>query len=138
MKLPNDLIKATDYEKAKERVIHEFECVNGKFIQHYVLGGEHELTEEEVVDCLNQQNSQISKLQASYKQVNEENKQLKLDCVIYKSTIDELNKSQKQLAIDVLERLHNDFASSIGNGMLRTYVCGLIKDKISELKGELK
>lgn len=93
---------------------------------------------EIVVDLLNQQDSQISKLQASYKQVNEENKQLKLDCVIYKSTIDELNKSQKQLAIDVLERLHNDFASSIGNGMLRTYVCGLIKDKISELKGELK
>ena len=93
---------------------------------------------EIVVDLLNQQDSQISKLQASYKQVNEESKQLKLDCVIYKSTIDELNKSQKQLAIDVLERLHNDFASSIGNGMLRTYVCGLIKDKISELKGELK
>ena len=50
----------------------------------------------------------------------------------------QLKQSQKQLAIDVLERLHNDFASSIGNGMLRTYVCGLIKDKISELKGELK
>lgn len=53
MKLPNDLIKATDYEKAKNREIHEFECVQGKYIQHYVLGGEHELTEQEVVDCLN-------------------------------------------------------------------------------------
>lgn len=53
MKLPNDLVKSINYEKAKDREIHEFECVNGKFIQHYVLGGEHELTEQEIVDCLN-------------------------------------------------------------------------------------
>lgn len=53
MKLPNDLIKSTDYENAKDREIHEFEHKNGKYIQHYVLGGEHILTPEEVVDCLN-------------------------------------------------------------------------------------
>lgn len=53
MKLPNDLIKATDYDKAKDRIIKEFECVNGKVIQHYVLGGEHELTMKEIIDCLN-------------------------------------------------------------------------------------
>ena len=53
MKLPNDLIKATDYDKAKDRIIKEFECVNGKVIQHYVLGGEHELTMQEIIDCLN-------------------------------------------------------------------------------------
>lgn len=53
MKLPNDLIKATDYSKAKDREIHEFEYRNGKYIHKYVLGGEHELTPQEVVDCLN-------------------------------------------------------------------------------------
>ena len=53
MKLPNDLIKATDYSKAKDREIHEFEYKNGKYIHNYVLGGEHELTPQEVVDCLN-------------------------------------------------------------------------------------
>lgn len=31
----------------------EFEYVNGKFIHNYALGGEHELTPQEVVDCLN-------------------------------------------------------------------------------------
>ena len=53
MKLPNDLIKATNYSKAKEREIHEFEYVNGKYIHKYVLGGEHEMTPQEIVDCLN-------------------------------------------------------------------------------------
>lgn len=53
MKLPNDLIKATDYSKAKEREIHMFEYVNGKYIQHYVLGGEHEMIPQEIVNCLN-------------------------------------------------------------------------------------
>ena len=53
MKLPNDLIKATDYDKAKDRIIKEFDCVNGKIIQHYALGGEHELTMQEIIDCLN-------------------------------------------------------------------------------------
>ena len=53
MKLPNDLIKATDYSKAKDREIHEFEYRNGKYIHKYVLGGEHELTPQEIIDCLN-------------------------------------------------------------------------------------
>lgn len=53
MKLPNDLIKSTDYSKAKEREIHEFKYVNGKYIHRYVLGGEHEMTPQEIVDCLN-------------------------------------------------------------------------------------
>ena len=53
MELPNDLIKATNYSKAKEREIHEFEYVNGKYIHRYVLGGEHEMTPQEIVDCLN-------------------------------------------------------------------------------------
>lgn len=53
MELPNDLIKATNYSKAKEREIHEFEYVNGKYIHKYVLGGEHEMTPQEIVDCLN-------------------------------------------------------------------------------------
>ena len=53
MELPNDLIKATNYSKEKEREIHEFEYVNGKYIHRYVLGGEHEMTPQEIVDCLN-------------------------------------------------------------------------------------
>lgn len=53
MELPNDLIKATNYSKAKEREIHAFEYVNGKYIHRYVLGGEHEMTPQEIVDCLN-------------------------------------------------------------------------------------
>lgn len=77
MKLPNDLIKATDYEKAKERVIHEFECVNGKFIQHYVLGGEHELTEEEVVDCLNALVTLDCDLSTAYAYIKGQNEKMK-------------------------------------------------------------
>ena len=53
MKLPNDLIKATDYFKAKEREIHMFEYVNGKYIQYYTLDGKHEMTPQEIVNCLN-------------------------------------------------------------------------------------
>ena len=53
MKLPNDLIKATDYSKAKEREIHMFEYVNGKYIQYYTLDGKHEMTPQEIVNCLN-------------------------------------------------------------------------------------
>lgn len=53
MKLPEDLIKATDYSKTKDREIKEFEYINGKYIHHYVLGGEHELKPQEIVDCLN-------------------------------------------------------------------------------------
>lgn len=53
MKLPNDLIKATDYSKAKEREIHMFEYVNGKYIQYYTLNGKHEMTPQEIVNCLN-------------------------------------------------------------------------------------
>lgn len=77
MKLPNDLIKATDYEKAKEREIHEFECVNGKFIQHYVLGGEHELTEEEVVDCLNALVTLDCDLSTAYAYIKGQNEKMK-------------------------------------------------------------
>ena len=53
MKLPNDLIKSTDYSKAKEREIHMFEYVNGKHIQYYTLDGKHEMTPQEIVNCLN-------------------------------------------------------------------------------------
>lgn len=66
MKLPNDLIKATDYSKAKNRIIHEFKCVNGKVIQHYALGGEHELTIQEIIDCLNALSTIDCDLQTAY------------------------------------------------------------------------
>lgn len=37
----------------KEREIHEFEYINGRYIHKYVLGGEHEMASQEIVDCLN-------------------------------------------------------------------------------------
>ena len=76
MKLPNDLIKATDYDKAKDREIHEFECVNGKFIQHYVLGGEHELTMQEIVDCLNALATIDCDLQTAYAYIKGQEKNI--------------------------------------------------------------
>lgn len=66
MKLPNDLIKATDYSKAKDREIHEFEYRNGKYIHKYVLGGEHKLTPQEIVDCLNAISTIDCDLQTAY------------------------------------------------------------------------
>ena len=70
MKLPNDLIKSTYYAQAKEREIHAFEYVNGKFIHNYALGGEHELTPQEVVDCLNALLTIDCDLQTAYAYIN--------------------------------------------------------------------
>lgn len=77
MKLPNDLIKATNYEKAKDREIHEFECINGRFIHHYVLGGERELTEQEIVDCLNALATLDCDLSTAYAFVEGQNERIK-------------------------------------------------------------
>ena len=66
MKLPNDLIKATDYSRAKDREIREFEYRNGKYIHKYVLGGEHELTPQEIIDCLNAISTIDCDLQTAY------------------------------------------------------------------------
>lgn len=76
MKIPNDLIKATDYEKTKDREIHNFECVNGKFIHNYVLGGEHELTNQEIVDCLNALATIDCDLQTAYAYIKGQNEKL--------------------------------------------------------------
>ena len=46
---------------------------------------------------------------------------------------EQLKQSQKQFAIEVLKELKFAFNESIGNGMLRNYVCCLIDDKIKEL-----
>ena len=40
-----------------------------------------------------------------FEKLRQENQQLKEDCVIYKSSINELYKSQKQLAIDEFEKI---------------------------------
>ena len=40
-----------------------------------------------------------------FEKLRHENQQLKEDCIIYKSSINELYKSQKQLAIDELEKI---------------------------------
>ena len=78
MKLPNDLIKSTDYDKAKDREIHEFECVNGKVIQHYALGGEHELTMQEIVDCLNALTTIDCDLQTAYAYIKGQEENIKI------------------------------------------------------------
>ena len=67
-------------EKAKDRVIHEFEYQNGKYIQHYVLGGEHELKPQEIIDCLNALATMDCDLQTAYAYIkgqDEKKKQLK-------------------------------------------------------------
>lgn len=70
MELPNDLIKSTDYAQAKEKEIHGFEYVNGKFIHNYALGGGHELTPQEVIDCLNALLTIDCDLQTAYAYIN--------------------------------------------------------------------
>ena len=76
MKLPNDLIKATDYDKAKDRIIKEFECVNDKIVQHYALGGEHELTTQEIIDCLNALSTIDCDLQTAYAYIKGQKEQI--------------------------------------------------------------
>lgn len=78
MKLPNDLIKSTDLEKAKDRIIHEFKCVNGKIIQSYALGGEHELTTQEIVDCLNGLATIDCDLQTAYAYIKGQDRKIKM------------------------------------------------------------
>lgn len=78
MKLPNDLIKSTDLEKTKDRIIHEFKCVNGKIIQSYALGGEHELTTQEIVDCLNGLATIDCDLQTAYAYIKGQDEKNKL------------------------------------------------------------
>ena len=78
MNLPNDLIKSTDLEKAKDRIIHEFKCVNGKIIQSYALGGEHELTTQEIVDCLNGLATIDCDLQTAYAYITGQDSKIKI------------------------------------------------------------
>lgn len=51
--------------------------MNGKFIQHYVLGGEHELTEQEVVDCLNALATLDCDLSTAYAYITGQKEQIK-------------------------------------------------------------
>ena len=76
MKLPNDLIKATDYSKAKNRERHEFEYRNEKYIHKYVLGGEHELTPQEIIDCLNAISTIDCDLQTAYAYIKGQNEKI--------------------------------------------------------------
>ena len=72
MEIPNDLIKSIDYDKAKSREVHEFKCINGKIIHQYALGGEHEMTNQEIIDCLNAIATIDCDLQAAYAFINEQ------------------------------------------------------------------
>lgn len=84
--------KVKEYlEKAKDRVIHEFEYQNGKYIQHYVLGGEHELTPQEIVDCLNALATMDCDLQTAYAYIkgqDEKNRELKEQLAIREKALE--------------------------------------------------
>lgn len=78
---------------------------------------------ETVCNLLNQQNKELSKLQASYQQVKEESQQLK--------------QSQKQLAIKELEELQKefDYCPYSGDSIYVAEVYDKIFAKIQELGG---
>lgn len=78
MKLPNDLIKSTDLDKAKDRIIHEFECIDGKIVHHYVLGGEHILSNQEIIDCLNGLTTIDCDLQTAYAYIKGQDRKIKM------------------------------------------------------------
>lgn len=111
IKIPDDLIKATDWNKQQHRVIHEFEYKNGKYIQHYTLGGEHELTPQEVVDCLNALTTIDCDLQTAYTYIHEQ------------------AEKQNQKAIECLKVVRK-----LVDG--RTYLAEFIDNKIKELQKE--
>ena len=86
---------------------------------------------DDMIKLLNQQDKELSKLRASYQQVKEENSQLK--------------QSQKQLAVEELEKLKDFFLEpyrdeEIGTDFLIVKDAGSIADyvldRIKELKGE--
>lgn len=131
MKLPNDLIKATDYEKAKEREIHEFEYLNGKYIQKYVLGGEHEMTPQEIVDCLNALvtlDCDLSTAYAYIKGQNEKIKDLKTQLTVKDKAL--------QLAVEIFcTGSHQDVKLAIKN---MAFVSGIIQYIKEQAERELE
>lgn len=111
MKLPNDLIKATDYSKAKDREIHEFEYRNGKYIHKYALGGEHELTPQEVVDCLNGLTTIDCDLQTAYAFIQgQEEKISNLEAKLAES---EKKLNQYPYKNDVIEKQYEELKNGI-------------------------
>jgi len=115
--IPDDLIKATEWRKQQNRVIHEFEYKNGKYIHHYTLGGEHELTPQEVVDCLNALTTIDCDLQTAYTYIHEQ------------------AENQNQKAIKCLRNCENFIINLIAGTYDRTLeiICEYIDDKIKEL-----
>lgn len=103
----------------KERYeIHMYDDCNVDLYNNGVL--DKSITNEmELEKLLNQQDKHIKELELllkadkkiktnslnGFEKLKHENQQLKEDCVIYKSSINELYKSQKQLAIDELEKI---------------------------------
>lgn len=128
VKLPNDLIKATDYDKAKDRIIHEFEYVNGKFIQHYALGGEHELTTQEIVDCLNALLTIDCDLRTAYAYIKGQNDEIKVLEKALELACDYLTTNQDEY--DELTRLVKNIYND--EEYLKTKI-NYFKDKAKEM-----
>ena len=119
--------KVKEYlEKAKNRVIHEFEYQNGKYIQHYVLGGEHELTPQDIVDCLNALATMDCDLQTAYAYIkgqDEKSKQLEENLI-------EMEHSKLRWENLWFEQDKEIKALKEQLARVRKQVCGEIKSKL--------
>lgn len=138
MKLPNDIIKSTDLEKAKDRIIHEFECIDGKFVHHYALGGEHILTNQEIVDCLNGLATIDCDLQTAYAYIKgQEQKLLTSENLLIKQEkeYDEQLKKQASIHYRHLEEKDNTIKTLVQDSESSKK---LLKHQIAVLENALK
>ena len=77
--------------KTKDRIVHEFEYKNGKYIQHYVLGGDHEMQPQDIIDCLNAlatMDCDLAQCHAYIEGQQEENIQLKEELKVLKLALE--------------------------------------------------
>lgn len=125
-------------EKAKDRVIHEFGYKDGKYIQHYVLGGEHELTPQEIIDCLNALATMDCDLQTAYAYIkgqDEKNKELKEQIVKLNEENKILEKALEQLKQQLAEK---DKEIERLNDRLDKYISGRLKSMLNEKDKEIE
>lgn len=101
-----------------------------------------------VVDLLNQQDKELSKLRASYQQVKEENQQLKQQLAEYEKEIEKLNAcvdfyksysvSFQEKVIDELERVKEKILPEISSYVKKEFVVKEFDNQINELKGKVE
>lgn len=135
MKLPNDLIKSTDYSKAKDRIIHEFECVNGKIIQHYALGGEHELSTQEIIDCLNGLATIDCDLQTAYAYIKGQQDKI---TIIEKALELAVETMRYELGREAIKNLYKDAMSNLKDNLNMRVDKEMCEWYIAQAQKELK